>query len=41
MELAQFESGALPDVENEDQGRLNAVGEVIPEEAVFVVSGKN
>ena len=40
VELAQFESGALPDVENEDQGKLNAFGEVIPEEAVFIVSGE-
>jgi hypothetical protein len=40
VELAQFESGALPDVENEDQGELDAFGEVIPEEAVFIVSGE-
>jgi hypothetical protein len=40
VELTQFESGALPYLENEDQGELNAFGEVIPEEAVFIVSGE-
>jgi hypothetical protein len=36
-ELAQFDLNALLDVENADQGKLNAFGEVIPEEAVFIV----
>jgi hypothetical protein len=40
VELAQIDSDVLPDEENEDQGKLDAFGEVIPEEAVFIVGGE-